>query len=115
MILLTAENGFLSSLTEGNIVVIVIVVIAAIAGFLLLGRLLHVLVHLSYIERRSDRALDKLWDILQDATGKVSEELRKAVSKGDSGLYETAYDHPHHAEAPLKRQPLYRISSHWRQ
>ena len=49
MILLTAENGFLSSLTEGNIVVIVIVVIAAIAGFLLLGRLLHVLVHLSYI------------------------------------------------------------------
>ena len=49
MILLTVENGFLSSLTEGNIVVIVIVVIAVIAGFLLLGRLLHVLVHLSYI------------------------------------------------------------------
>ena len=49
------------------------------------------LVRISYIERRSDRALDKLWEVLQEATGKVSEELRKAVSKGDSALYEEAY------------------------
>ena len=54
------------------------------------------LVHLSYVERRSDRALDKLWDILKDATGKVSEELRKAVSKGDSALYEEAYNRLRH-------------------
>ena len=50
------------------------------------------LVRISYIERRADRALDKLWEILQDATGKVSEELRKAVTKGDSALYEAAYE-----------------------
>ena len=50
------------------------------------------LVHISYVERRSDRALDKLWEVLQEATGKVSETLRKAVTKGDSALYEEAYE-----------------------
>lgn len=49
MILLTAETGFLSALTGGNIVTAAIGIIAAVAGFLLLGRLLHVLAHLSII------------------------------------------------------------------
>ena len=53
MILLTSENGFLSSLPGGSIAVIVIGVIAAAAGFLLLGRLLHVLAHISFILSRA--------------------------------------------------------------
>lgn len=63
------------------------------------------LVHLSYVERRSDRALDKLWDVLQEATGKVSEELRKAVTKGDSALYEEAYERLRHYQ---EVKPRYR-------
>ncbi len=49
MIFLTAEAGPLDALTGGNIVKLVIIVIAAIVAIVLLGRLLHVLGHVSVI------------------------------------------------------------------
>ncbi len=49
MLLLTALPDFLTNLTGENILVIVVAIIAAVIGIVLLGKLLHVLGHVSLI------------------------------------------------------------------
>ena len=61
------------------------------------------LLRICYVERRAEAKLDGLRENLKDVSGRVVNELRKAVDEGDSALYESAYEKLRHYESLAPR------------